>query len=94
MSDVTESVKIEGRRVKVQVYLTEREYKAFKEALEKSGKYYSMSDAIRYFVRRFIDEIEKEEAKKRLSKFLSNNNGSSFVDADGDVEVFEGGDSA
>ncbi|ADB58572.1 ribbon-helix-helix domain-containing protein [Archaeoglobus profundus] len=43
------------KMTKIQVYVTEAEYEAFKRALKKSGRYLSISDALRDFIRRFID---------------------------------------
>jgi len=40
----------------VSVYLTEKEIQALDEAIKKSGRFVSRSDAIRYLIRRFIDE--------------------------------------
>ena len=40
---------------RLQVVITEAEYEAFKEALKRSGRYHSMSDALRDFIRDFVD---------------------------------------
>jgi len=56
MNNVVENVKTETTKTtKIQVYVTEAEYEAFKEALKRSGRYHSMSDALRDFIRDFVD---------------------------------------
>ncbi len=45
---------------RIQVFVTEAEYNAFLEALEKSGIYHSVSDALRYLIRRFIEEYQNK----------------------------------
>lgn len=40
---------------RVVAYLTETEYDAFLEALKKHGRYHSISDALRDFIRDFVD---------------------------------------
>jgi len=56
MNNVVENVKMEApETTKIQVYITKTEYEAFKEALKRSGRYHSMSDALRDFIRDFVD---------------------------------------
>lgn len=56
MDNVVENVKTDSTKTtRIQVYVTEAEYEAFKEALKRSGRYHSMSDALRDFIRDFVD---------------------------------------
>lgn len=56
MYNVVENVKTDSTKTtRIQVYVTEAEYEAFKEALKRSGRYHSMSDALRDFIRDFVD---------------------------------------
>ncbi|AGK61471.1 hypothetical protein Asulf_01488 [Archaeoglobus sulfaticallidus PM70-1] len=41
---------------RVSVYLTTDELKDFDKAVKKSGRFVSRSDAIRYLIRKFIDD--------------------------------------
>ena len=50
-----EPTKLPKPAIKVQTYITEAEYEAFREALKRSGRYHSMSDALRDFIRDFVD---------------------------------------
>jgi len=56
---------------RVVAYVTEAEFKAFKEALKRSGRYHSISEAIRDFIRDFIDSLgvlvkaEDEEVEEK-----------------------------
>ena len=59
------------------------------EKIKEVHGYASTMEFVRDAVRRRLEELEKPQ---RIAE--NRRNGSSFVDADGDVEVFEGGDSA
>jgi metal-responsive CopG/Arc/MetJ family transcriptional regulator len=58
------------------------------EKIKDVHGYASTMEFVRDAVRRRLEELEKPKIAE------NRRNGSSFVDADGDVEVFEGGDSA
>jgi len=53
--DNNECNNISNASRRIQVVITEVEYKAFREALKRSGRYHSMSDALRDFIRDFVD---------------------------------------
>jgi len=56
---------------RVVTYLTEAEYEAFLRALRKSGRYHSMSDALRDFIRDFVDSqgvtVGRKEKREGVS---------------------------
>jgi len=74
---VSENTKEEPKMVRVQAYIPESEYKAFLEALKKCGRYTSISDAIRDFIRHFND---RTGVKVRADR-------GAYIDADCDAEV-------
>lgn len=63
------------RLQRLQAYIPESEYRAFLKALKKSGRYTSISDAIRDFIRDFNDKMGVKVVMEE------------YIDADCDAEV-------
>lgn len=50
-------------RTTITANLTKEEAKKFDEAVRKSGRFLSKSDALRYLIRKFIEEVEEGKIK-------------------------------